>query len=116
MDIIFVRELRVETLIGIYAWEKQAPQALQLDLEIGLPDSRPCTSDDINDALDYADVVRRIRQMLAERHFNLLEALAEQIARLLIDDFRSPWVRVSVAKLQAIRDCRMVGITIERSA
>lgn len=114
MDIIFLRELKVETLIGVYEWEKRVPQTLQIDLDIALPDSRACETDDIADALNYADIVRRIQAELAARHFNLLEALAEHIARLLLDEFKAPWAKVSVAKLQAIRGSRMVGISIER--
>ncbi len=114
MDIIFLRELKVETLIGVYEWEKRVAQTLQLDLEVALPDSRACETDDINDALNYADIVRHIQSALASRHFNLLEALAEHIAQIIIQDFKAPWVKVSVAKLQAIRNCKMVGISIER--
>jgi dihydroneopterin aldolase len=114
MDIIFLRELKIDTLIGVYEWEKRVPQTLQIDLEIGLPDSRACHSDDIADALDYSETVRRIQDMLGRRHFNLLETLAEHIAKLLLNDFRAPWVRVSVAKLNAIRGSRLVGVSIER--
>ena len=64
MDIIFLRELKVETLIGVYEWEKQVPQTLQIDLDIALPDSRACETDDIADALNYADIVRRIQAEL----------------------------------------------------
>jgi dihydroneopterin aldolase len=114
MDIIFLRELKIETLIGVYEWEKRVPQTLQIDLDIALPDSRACETDDIADALNYADIVRRIQSELAARHFNLLEALAERIAQILLEEFKAPWAKVSVAKLQAIRGSRMVGISIER--
>ena len=114
MDIIFLRELKVETLIGVYEWEKRVPQTLQIDLDIALPSSRACETDDIADALNYADIVRRIQAELAERHFHLIEALAEHIAKLLLDEFKAPWTKVSVAKLQAIRGSKMVGISIER--
>ena len=116
MDIIFLRELKIETLIGVYDWEKRVPQTLQFDLEIALPDSRACQTDDIKDALNYADIVRDIQRVLASRHFNLLEALAEHIAQILLNDFKSPWVRISVAKLNAIRGSKMVGISIERGS
>ena len=114
MDIIFLRELKVETLIGVYPWEKRVPQNLRLDLEIALPNSHACHSDDIADAIDYAEIVRHIQSTLRSRHFNLLEALAEHIAQILLTDFKSPWVKVSVAKLNAISGNRMVGISIER--
>ena len=114
MDIIFLRELKVETLIGVYEWEKRVPQTLQLDLEIALPNGCAGQSDDIADALNYADIVSRIQSVLRDRHFNLLEALAEHIAQILLNDFKAPWVKLSVAKLNAIRGSRMVGVTIER--
>ncbi|CAH1206671.1 dihydroneopterin aldolase [Candidatus Nitrotoga sp. BS] len=115
MDIIFLRELKIETLIGVYEWEKRVPQTLQLDMEIALPNTRACQSDDIHDALDYSEIVRHIQNTLSSHHFNLLEALAEHIAQILLTDFNVPWVKVSVAKLNAIRNNRMVGISIERS-
>ena len=114
MDIIFLRELKVTTLIGIYEREKLIPQTLQIDLDIALPNSRACTSGDINDALDYAKVVQHIQLRLSEGHFTLLETLAEHIAQIILRDFNAPWVRVSAAKLQAIRNCKMVGVSIER--
>jgi dihydroneopterin aldolase len=114
MDIIFLRELKIDTLIGVYEWEKRVPQTLQIDLEIALPNSRACQTDEIKDALNYADIVRHLQKVLTSRHFNLLEALAEHIAQILLNDFNAPWVKVSVAKLQAIRGSRMVGISIER--
>jgi len=115
MDIIFLRELKIDTLIGVYEWEKRVPQTLQIDLEIALPNSRACQSDNIDDALDYSKIVQHIKDVLATRHFNLLEALAEHIAQIILTDFNAPWVKVNVAKLQAIRGSKMVGIGIERS-
>jgi dihydroneopterin aldolase len=114
MDIIFLRELKIDTLIGVYEWEKRVPQTLQIDLEIALPNSIACQTDNIDDALNYADIVRHIQSVLASRHFNLLEALAEHIAQILLNEFKAPWAKVSVAKLQAIRGSKMVGICIER--
>ncbi|MES1980877.1 MAG: dihydroneopterin aldolase [Pseudomonadota bacterium] len=114
MDIIFLRELKIDTLIGVYEWEKRVAQTLQIDLEIGLPNSRAFQSDNIADALDYSEVVRHIQSTLGNRHFNLLETLAEHIAQILLNEFSAPWVKVSVAKLNAIRGSRMVGISIER--
>jgi dihydroneopterin aldolase len=114
MDIIFLRDLRVDTLIGVYEWEKRVPQTLQIDLDIAVPDNLAAQTDDIKDALNYADVVRDIQRALASRHFNLIETLAETIAQMLLNDFKTPWVKVSVAKLNAIRGSRMVGISIER--
>jgi dihydroneopterin aldolase len=114
-DIIFIRDLRVTTLIGVYTWEKQVPQTLQLDLDIALPDNKACASDNLNDTVDYADVAQHIQTVLNDGHFSLLETLAEHIANIILNDFNAPWVRVNIAKLQAIRNCKMVGICIQRT-
>lgn len=114
MDYIFIHELKAETLIGIYEWEKQVPQTLQLDLEVGLPGSRACVSDNFRDTIDYARIVRRIREELRVRNFSLLEALAEHLAQMVLTEFGSPWVRVSVAKLNMIRGVKHLGVCIER--
>ncbi len=114
MDIIFLHDFKAKTLIGIYPWERVVPQTIQLDLEIALPTSRACQSDNIEDALDYALIIERINEILANRHFSLLEALAEHIAQTILTEFQSPWVKVSVAKLGIIRGVKKLGVRIER--
>lgn len=114
MDIIFLHDFKAKTLIGIYPWERKVPQAIQLDLEIALPTSRACKTDKIEDALDYALVIKRINEILAEKHFSLLEALAEHIAQTILKEFKSPWIKVSIAKLGIIRGVKKLGICIER--
>ncbi|MBA3756129.1 MAG: dihydroneopterin aldolase [Nitrosomonas sp.] len=114
MDIIFLHNFKAKTLIGIYPWERMVPQTIRIDLEIALPTSRACQSDNIEDALDYALIIERINEILAEKHFSLLEALAEHIAQTILKEFRSPWVKVSVAKLGIIRGVKRLGICIER--
>lgn len=114
MDIIFLHDFKAKTLIGIYPWERKVPQTIQLDLEIALPTSRACQSDNIEDALNYALIIERINKILTEKHFSLLEALAEHIAQTLLTEFKSPWVKVSIAKLGIIRGVKRLGICIER--
>lgn len=114
MDIIFLQELKAKTLIGIYPWERIVPQTIQLDLEIALSSSRAGTTDNIEDALDYALIVERINEILAEKHFSLLEALAEHIAQTILTEFKAPWVKVRVAKLGIIRGVKQLGVSIER--
>ena len=114
MDIIFLQELKVKTLIGIYPWERNVAQTIQLDLEIGLPTSQACLTDNFEDTLDYALVVQRIKEDLSQKHFNLLEALAEHVAQIVLVEFKSPWTRISVAKLDAIPGVKKLGIRIER--
>lgn len=116
MDIIFLHDFKVKTLIGIYPWERVVRQTVRIDLEIALPTSRACQTDRIEDALDYALIIERINDILANRHFSLLEALAEHIAQTVLTEFKSPWVKVSVAKLGIIRGVKRLGVCIERKA
>lgn len=113
MDFIFVEGLQVEASVGIYEREKRTLQPLEINLTFGVPDAA-AENDDIADTIDYEKVVIRIRQVLADRHFNLLETLGEFIVSLLFDDFRAPWVRVSIAKMGVMRGVKRVGVFIER--
>jgi len=113
MDTIFISDLRLDILVGIYDWEKKVPQKVQLDLEIGLS-GRKAGSDKLGDTIDYAAVVSRIEATLAEHRFGLLETLAEHIAGIVMKEFKSPWVRVSVTKLAALKNVKRLGVTIER--
>ena len=113
MDTIFISDFRLDILVGVYDWEQKVPQKVQFDLEIGLP-GRKSQSDKLGDTLDYAAVVSRIEASLAEHRFGLLENLAEHIAQLVMREFKSPWVKVSVTKLAALKNVKRLGITIER--
>ena len=114
MDTIFIREFRVDAWVGIYEWEKQRPQTLEMEIEIGIPGNAVGLTDNIHDTVHYGEVVQRITAELSERRFKLLEALAEHICGLITGDFKAPWVRLSVAKLGHIRNVRKVGVTLER--
>jgi len=114
MDFIFIEELRVKAWVGIYEREKTGPQVVELNLTFGVPEAAT-THDDIADTIDYAVVTARIRQELAERHFNLIESLGEFIVNLLFDEFRAPWVKLKLAKIGVMKDVRRVGVFIQRS-
>ena len=115
MDTIFIREFRVDAWVGIYEWEKQRAQTLEMEIEIGIPGNEVGRTDNIHDTVHYGEVVERIAKDLAERKFKLLEALAEHVCGVITTDFKAPWVRLSVAKLGHIRNVRKVGVTLERS-
>ena len=114
MDIIFIDDLRIQTLIGIYPRERAIPQTLEISLQIGTQSGKAGESEDLGDTVDYAAVVERVKAELASRHFLLLETLAEHIAALLLADFGACWVRVCVAKIGMIRNVRRAGVIIER--
>lgn len=113
MDTIFISDLRLDILVGVYDWEKKVPQTVQFDLEIGLP-ARKSGNIRLGDTIDYAAVVARIEASVAGRHTGLLENLAEDIAQLVLREFKAPWVRVSVTKLAALRNVKRLGVTVER--
>lgn len=114
MDIIFINDFRLEILLGVYNWERRTPQTVQFDLEIGITDTGRPRSDRIGETIDYSKVVARITSSLNDTHFMLVERLAEHVAGLVMSEFKSPWVRVSVTKLAAIKGVKRLGVTIER--
>jgi len=114
-DTIFLRDLRVETVIGIWDWERKIRQMVSIDLELAADIRQAAATDNIDDALDYKAVAKRVQQFVAESSFRLVETLAERIAALILDEFPVPSVQVRVNKPGAIRGARDVGVLIRRS-
>ncbi|HYQ91640.1 MAG TPA: dihydroneopterin aldolase [Candidatus Competibacteraceae bacterium] len=114
MDIIFIRELRIETVIGIYDWERQIKQVVCLDLEMGTDIRKAAASDSIEDTLNYKAVAKRLLQFVGDSQFFLVETLGEHIAELVMTEFEVPWLRLTLSKPGAVRGSREVGIIIER--
>jgi len=116
MDTIHIHELRVETRIGFYEWERGLPQTIELDLELAIASKQAGLSDRIRDTIDYAAVVERVRASLRSTHFMLLERLCEHVANLLRGEFQAPWVRVTAVKTGVMPGVKKIGVTIERGA
>jgi dihydroneopterin aldolase len=116
MDVIFISELRLDILIGVYEWERRVPQSVQFDLEIGIPARRSAGSDRLADTIDYAAVAARIEASLRETGFGLIERVAEHVAELIQREFGAPWVKVSVTKLAPLKTVKRLGVTIERGS
>lgn len=114
MDIIFLRELKVETIIGLWEWERKIRQTVIIDLEMSADIRLAAKSDSVDDTLNYKLVAKRVQQFVADSRFKLVETLAEQVAAIVNDEFGVAWVRVSVNKPGAIRGARDVGVLIER--
>jgi dihydroneopterin aldolase len=104
----------VQALIGIHKRERHVAQTVSIDLDIGLPGARVFQSDKVADTIDYEQVSLRIGALAGSGHFKLVETLAERIARLLLEEFGAPWVKVSVAKIGILGNAKFVGVTIER--
>ena len=114
MDIIFLRDLRIETIIGIYDWERRIKQTVSLDLEMGADIRKAAASDHIDDTLNYKAVAKRLIEFVGASEYQLVETLAERIAELVLGEFNVPWLRLTVNKTGAVRGARDVGIIIER--
>jgi dihydroneopterin aldolase len=114
MDSILVRDLRVEVLIGIHKRERHVAQTVSIDLDIGIPGETVFASDRVADTIDYEQVALGIQALAASGHFKLVETFADRIAKLLTDEFKAPWVRVSAAKIGILPNAKFVGVSIER--
>ncbi len=114
MDIIFLRDLRIDTIIGIYDWERRMKQTIILDLEMGTDIRKAANSDNIEDTLNYKAVAKRLMSYVGESEFELVETLAEKIAEIIMTEFKVPWLRLSLNKKGAVRGVRDVGVIIER--
>ena len=115
MDTIFLKEVKVETRLGVPDWERLRLQTIVLDIELAMPHSRSCQSDAIDDTIDYGAIVQRIRQTLSEHSFKLVEALAEHLCQLILDEFGTPWVKIKVSKPGILPGVHSLGVTIERA-
>ena len=114
MDIIFLRGLHIETVIGIYDWEREIKQTVILDVEMAADVRKAANTDDISDTLDYKAVSKRIIGFVETSEFFLVETLAEKIAEIILKEFSIPWLRLTLNKTGAIRGASDVGIVIER--
>ena len=115
MDKVFIEALEIETVIGIYDWERKVRQPLLFDVEMGFDNRVPATSDAIADTLNYKAVSKRLIAFVSASSFQLVETLAERCAALIIDEFGVAQVRIKLSKPGAVRGARAVGVIVERS-
>jgi dihydroneopterin aldolase len=114
MDIVFIRDLRIDTVIGIYDWEREIRQTVVFDLEMGTDIARAAASDAIEDTLDYKAVSKRLVEFVQGSQFQLVETLAERCAAIVLEEFAVPWIRLTLNKEGAVSAARDVGVVIER--
>lgn len=114
MDIVFIKALRVETVIGVYDWERNIKQTVCIDLEMSSDTLLAASTDSIQDALDYKAVSDCLQALAAESEVQLLETLAERMAQTVMQDFDVPWVKLRLNKLAAVPGAAGVGVIIER--
>jgi dihydroneopterin aldolase len=114
MDIVFIEDLRIDTVIGIYDWERRVRQTLSFDIEMAFDNTVPAASDDIAHTLNYKDVSKRLTAYVSESSFGLVETLAERCAAIIREEFGVAWVRLKLSKPGAVRGAKAVGVCIER--
>jgi dihydroneopterin aldolase len=114
MDKIFLKDLRIEAIVGVWDWERKMPQKVSIDLQIATDNRKAAASDNIEDALNYKLVAQSVVELVKESKYQLIETMAEGVANLIMTEFGVPWVQVSVCKPYAINGARDVGVVIER--
>ncbi|MGI9341949.1 MAG: dihydroneopterin aldolase [Gammaproteobacteria bacterium] len=113
-DTIFVSDLRIDAIVGIWDWERALPQQIGIDLEMAADIRAAAEADDIAATLDYRAVSKRVTEFVQESKFQLVETMAEKVAGVVREEFGVAWVKVTVHKPLAVRGSRDVGISIER--
>jgi dihydroneopterin aldolase len=115
LDKIFLHDLRVEAVIGIWEWERRVRQTVSLDIEMATDVKQAAATDEIEQALDYKSIAKRLIEFVESSEFKLVETLAEALARIIVVDFGVSWVSLSVSKPGAIEGSKNVGVIIERA-
>jgi dihydroneopterin aldolase len=113
VNIVYIRGLRAQAVIGVYEWERHIRQPLVLDLEMASDTARAAASDQIADALDYAALSGRVVALVEASEYQLLETLADAVARMITREFGVPWLRLRLSKPGAVAAAEDVGVIIE---
>jgi len=116
MDIVYIRDLEVKTVIGVYDWEREIKQPVSVDLDIACDIRAASASDDVAHVVDYKQVCVRVTEYIEQSRVQLIETMAEDIAKLVMNEFGAPWVRVKIGKPAALTGARSVGVIIERGS
>lgn len=114
MDLVFIRDLRVDTIVGVYDWERQIKQTLVFDIDMATDIHRAAVSDDLQFAVNYHAVSLRVSSYVEAHHTALIETLAEDVAKLILTEFKVQWVRLQLTKPNAVLGAKSVGVIIER--
>ncbi len=113
-DTIFLQDLKVETIVGIWDWERKIRQTVSIDIEMAADVAKAAETDNIEGMLNYKAVAKRVQQFVAASEYQLVETLAEKIAETVLAEFDIPWIQLRVCKPGAIRNAKNVGVTIRR--
>lgn len=114
MDIIYLHDLKIDAVIGIFDWERRVKQTITLDLDMAADIRKAAASDSITDTLDYKAVSKRLIDFVGHSEFHLVETVGERVAEIVLSEFGVAWLRVRVNKKGAVRGAMDVGVIIER--
>ena len=106
--------MQCECVIGVWKWEKKITQTLVLDIDLAADISRAAETDKLEHAINYKQVAERVIEFAQANTFDLIESLVERLAQLILDEFDTPWVRISLDKGGAVKNVKHVGVVIER--
>ncbi|MDA3934947.1 MAG: dihydroneopterin aldolase [Gammaproteobacteria bacterium] len=115
-DIIFIEDLRIDTIIGIYDWERKQKQTISLDLQMRGDIAAAALTDSIENTLNYKAVAKRLIGFIEQSDFQLVETMAERCAEIVLGEFDVSWLRLKIQKPGAVRGSRSVGVIIERQS
>jgi dihydroneopterin aldolase len=113
VNIVYIKGLRAQAVIGVYDWERHIRQPLVLDLEMASDTTRAAASDDIALALDYATISQQVIALVESSEYQLIETLADAVAAMILRDFGVPWLRLRLGKPGAVAEADDVGVIIE---
>jgi dihydroneopterin aldolase len=111
---VFIRDLTLPALIGIYIHEKENPQPIRINLDLAVKENMTANKDRLADVVSYEEIADGVRKLIASGHVNLVETLAQQIADMCFSHQRVQTVRVRVEKLAVFEDAVSAGVEIER--
>lgn len=114
MDVIYIRNLRADCIIGVFEWERRVRQTVAIDLDLAGDVARAARTDQLQDTIDYKAIAKRLVEFVGTSQFQLVETLAERIAEIVLKEFGVSWVRVRINKKGALRQATDVGVVIER--
>ena len=111
---ILIKELTLDLKLGYYEFEKEKPQKVKFSLEIDYEDKKPTSDKDIKSIVNYGQVVKLIKKLTKNKHYNFLETLAEDVFDVLFKDKRIGKIMLQIEKLEILKDCTSVGIQITK--
>jgi dihydroneopterin aldolase len=115
MDKIFLNDLKIDTIIGIFDWERETLQTLTFDLEMDWNIAKAAASDDIVDTLDYGAIAQSLVSFVEASRYQLIETLAEEICKLLLTHYPMPKVKLILTKPVELHGQNLAKIVIERT-